>query len=110
MGQPFLPYFTYLKICDISDNNERISPKLSGSILAAYPGQLELFSDNTVVHERWRTLATSHGAGFVDVLPAFKAERRQDLYLPADGHTTREANRLMAEAIATALQSILPAR
>ena len=79
-------------------------------LFAAYPGQLELFSDNTVVHERWRTLATSHGAGFVDVLPAFKAERRQDLYLPADGHTTREANRLMAEAIATALQSILPAR
>ena len=46
--------------------------------------------------ERYEEQFTTHGVGFVDVLPAFKAERRQELYLPADGHTTREANRFPA--------------
>ena len=78
-------------------------------LLLVYPGQLELFSDRTVVRDRWRALAEKYGVVFVDLLPSFKAERLQKLYLPADGHPTAEGNRLVAEAVAGTLARVLPA-
>ena len=77
-------------------------------IFVAYPGELDLFTDNTVVRDHWRRLADAHGARFVDLLPSFKDGRRKKLFLPADGHPNAEANRLVAEAVADELARTLP--
>jgi len=69
-------------------------------VLLAYPGELELFSDNTTVRDRWKALAADNGVTFVDVLPAMKERRLDDLYLPADGHPSKAGNQIVAEKLA----------
>lgn len=69
-------------------------------VLLAYPGELELFSDNTTVRDRWKALAVDNDVTFVDVLPAMKEHRLDDLYLPADGHPSKEGNQIVAEKVA----------
>jgi len=76
-------------------------------VLLAYPGELELFSDNTTVRDRWKALAAANGVTFVDVLPAMKERRLDDLYLPADGHPSEAGNRIVAEKLAETLGLML---
>lgn len=76
-------------------------------VLLAYPGELELFSDNTTVRDRWKALAAENGVTFVDVLPALKERRLDDLYLPADGHPSKDGNQIVAEKLAETIGPML---
>jgi lysophospholipase L1-like esterase len=68
-------------------------------VLAVYPTELQLYSDNTRLQGRWEELARSESVPFIDVLDAFKAARRSALYVPADGHPAAAANEIVARAI-----------
>jgi lysophospholipase L1-like esterase len=76
-------------------------------VLLSYPGELELFSDNTTVRDRWKELAAENGVTFVDVLPAMKERRLDDLYLPADGHPSKLGNQIVAEKLADTIGLML---
>lgn len=72
-------------------------------LLLLYPPELDLYSDGTAVTRRWAQLAADNGVAFVDLLAAFRPERRQGLYVPADGHPNGAANRIAARELAARL-------
>ncbi len=76
-------------------------------VVVTYPGELELYADTTVVRDRWKEMATSQGAVFVDVLVPLKEHRREDLYLPADGHPAGAANAIVAAEVAGVIAPLL---
>ncbi len=70
-------------------------------VLVYIPGEFGLFSDDTSLQERWAAMARGHRVPFVDLLAAFKAERRHGLYLPADGHPNAAADAIVAREVAS---------
>jgi hypothetical protein len=79
-------------------------------VFTAYPGEIELFSDNAVVERRWAELAHTDGVRFVNLMPSFKEERRAGLYLPSDGHPNRTGNTIVAREVAAMIERVLAAR
>lgn len=69
-------------------------------LFTAIPGEITLFSENTNMQRRWKALADAQGIPFLDLVPPFKAARREGLYLAADGHLSAAGTEIVARELA----------